>query len=145
MVMSARMISLSINIALMGLILSSSVSGYVLEALPKAPSDAMLGIISDLIFGRKPSHHRKPRRVRRAGARGASAWHRQGHSLRCDVCDDPGLGFTIFEIAARPLKASGPVQSPPPIPIIRARLVTSSTWSSLSMWRQTRFLSRDHR
>lgn len=43
-------------------------------------------------IGRKSSRHRKPRRVRRAGARGSGAWHRQGHSLRCDVCDDPGLG-----------------------------------------------------
>lgn len=47
--MSARMISLSINIALMGLILSSSVSGYIFHALPDAPSDAMLQVLSDLI------------------------------------------------------------------------------------------------
>lgn len=47
--MSARMISLSINIALMGLILSSSVSGYILQALPRVPSDAMLRMLADLI------------------------------------------------------------------------------------------------
>ncbi|MDQ1195364.1 MFS transporter [Agrobacterium sp. SORGH_AS 787] len=47
--MSARMISLSINIALMGLILSSSVSGYILHAVPDTLSNATLRILSDLI------------------------------------------------------------------------------------------------
>lgn len=47
--MSARMISLSINIALMGLILSSSVSSYIFHALPDAPSDHTLRMLSDII------------------------------------------------------------------------------------------------
>lgn len=47
--MSARMISLSINIALMGLILSSSISGYILRALPHAPSGSTLRTLADIV------------------------------------------------------------------------------------------------
>ncbi len=47
--MSARMISLSINIALMGFILSSGVSSYLLHALSDAPPAAVLRVLSDMV------------------------------------------------------------------------------------------------
>jgi EmrB/QacA subfamily drug resistance transporter len=47
--MSARMISLAINIALMGFILSSGVSAYLLKALPEAPSAETLRALADAI------------------------------------------------------------------------------------------------
>lgn len=47
--MSARMISLSVNIALMGFILSAGVSSYLLHALPDVPSGEMLRAIADMV------------------------------------------------------------------------------------------------
>lgn len=47
--MSARMISLSVNIALMGFILSGGVSAYLVDALPEAPSGAMLRTLADMV------------------------------------------------------------------------------------------------
>lgn len=110
--MSARMISLSINIALMGLILSSSVSGYVLEALPKAPSDAMLGIISDLISAGNlaitENHGVSVALAQEALAHGIGRVTLYGAMSAMILA----LASQSSEIAARPLKASGPVQSP---------------------------------
>ncbi len=110
--MSARMISLSINVALMGLILSSSVSGYVLEALPKAPSDAMLGIISDLISAGNlaitENHGVSVALAQEALAHGIGRVTLYGAMSAMILA----LASQSSEIAARPLKASGPVQSP---------------------------------
>ncbi|OLP54398.1 MFS transporter [Rhizobium rhizosphaerae] len=47
--MSARMISLAVNIALMGFILSSGVTAHLAQALPALPSDAVLRALADMI------------------------------------------------------------------------------------------------
>jgi len=47
--MSARMISLAINIALMGFILTTGVASYLARTLPDAPPEATFRIIVDLI------------------------------------------------------------------------------------------------
>jgi len=47
--MSARMISLAINIALMGVILLSGVSAYIIQNFPQITSDTSLNILSEAI------------------------------------------------------------------------------------------------
>ncbi|MDQ0393543.1 MFS transporter [Labrys monachus] len=47
--MSARMISLAVNIALMGFILLTGVSAYLVRALPDVPSDVTLRALADVV------------------------------------------------------------------------------------------------